>query len=497
MPVCQFFLEGRCRYGERCRNEHPRGGVQRNLFGGGGGGERKITFRDSFNNAGQNEKYKWSSSNQQYQATSQSSLDVVSNLPKEMETFESSKMWPLTCIGLEGYTKSLPDFVDTSFEELRLAAYQALKENNFKTFVSSVVKCSAVLQHSIKSRVHLVYSICQEYVKHNTIFNYSNISVHNVLVSFRSHFWMLPEHNCLKGIYYKAYINSLCQSVCPETHGSEMNTFSLFNQQKTNSAFNSLSLFSQQSPVTGSNSNVDLFSTGPNSWFSSQSAQRGGDVGSSVFGSSTAASQSTLDSATVTSSSVTNFGTPAMTLFGKPVKSLFGEENKPTTNQNIFSQPSSIFGGNAASVFNSSTASTFGGNTASTFGGNAASTFGGNAASTFGGNTASTFGGNAASTFGGNTASTFGGNAASTFGGNNTSTFGGNGIISDFVSSQTSTPLIQSSPGKPFPKATVAQASGIYSQLTDLNDQEKEAFMAKSFQLGHIPLRPPPVELIN
>ncbi|KAI8776367.1 nucleoporin protein 2 [Biomphalaria glabrata] len=167
MPVCQFFLEGRCRYGERCRNEHPRGGVQRNLFGGGGGGERKITFRDSFNNAGQNEKYKWSSSNQQYQATSQSSLDVVSNLPKEMETFESSKMWPLTCIGLEGYTKSLPDFVDTSFEELRLAAYQALKENNFKTFVSSVVKCSAVLLHSIKSRVHLVYSICQGCTYHS------------------------------------------------------------------------------------------------------------------------------------------------------------------------------------------------------------------------------------------------------------------------------------------------------------------------------------------
>ncbi|KAM9303321.1 nucleoporin NUP42 isoform 2-T2 [Morus bassanus] len=32
MAICQFFLQGRCRFGERCWNEHPRGG------GGGGGG---------------------------------------------------------------------------------------------------------------------------------------------------------------------------------------------------------------------------------------------------------------------------------------------------------------------------------------------------------------------------------------------------------------------------------------------------------------------------
>lgn len=34
MPVCNFFLQGRCRYGEKCWNEHPRGGSR----GGGGGG---------------------------------------------------------------------------------------------------------------------------------------------------------------------------------------------------------------------------------------------------------------------------------------------------------------------------------------------------------------------------------------------------------------------------------------------------------------------------
>jgi len=34
MPaVCKFFLQGRCKFGDRCKNAHPR-----NNGGGGGGG---------------------------------------------------------------------------------------------------------------------------------------------------------------------------------------------------------------------------------------------------------------------------------------------------------------------------------------------------------------------------------------------------------------------------------------------------------------------------
>ncbi|XP_028284741.1 nucleoporin NUP42 [Parambassis ranga] len=39
MTVCSFFLQGRCRYGEKCWNEHPRGGNR-----GGGGG-----YNDNYN----------------------------------------------------------------------------------------------------------------------------------------------------------------------------------------------------------------------------------------------------------------------------------------------------------------------------------------------------------------------------------------------------------------------------------------------------------------
>lgn len=39
MTVCNFFLQGRCRYGEKCWNEHPRGG--------GGGGFRNNSYNRS------------------------------------------------------------------------------------------------------------------------------------------------------------------------------------------------------------------------------------------------------------------------------------------------------------------------------------------------------------------------------------------------------------------------------------------------------------------
>ncbi|XP_031611950.2 nucleoporin NUP42 isoform X2 [Oreochromis aureus] len=46
MPVCNFFLQGRCRYGEKCWNEHPRGG-NRGGGGGGGGGYNNYSNRSS------------------------------------------------------------------------------------------------------------------------------------------------------------------------------------------------------------------------------------------------------------------------------------------------------------------------------------------------------------------------------------------------------------------------------------------------------------------
>lgn len=36
MAVCNYFLEGRCRFGDKCWNEHPEGGRNQSSRGGGG-----------------------------------------------------------------------------------------------------------------------------------------------------------------------------------------------------------------------------------------------------------------------------------------------------------------------------------------------------------------------------------------------------------------------------------------------------------------------------
>jgi hypothetical protein len=32
--VCQFFLRGACKFGDKCHNEHPQNGERRSAFGG-------------------------------------------------------------------------------------------------------------------------------------------------------------------------------------------------------------------------------------------------------------------------------------------------------------------------------------------------------------------------------------------------------------------------------------------------------------------------------
>ncbi|KAG7500863.1 nucleoporin 2 [Solea senegalensis] len=49
MTICNFFLQGRCRYGDKCWNEHPRGG-------GGGGGNRGGGGGGGYNNRSTNQQ---------------------------------------------------------------------------------------------------------------------------------------------------------------------------------------------------------------------------------------------------------------------------------------------------------------------------------------------------------------------------------------------------------------------------------------------------------
>ncbi|XP_041361087.1 nuclear pore complex protein DDB_G0274915-like [Gigantopelta aegis] len=128
MGVCRYFQQGRCRYGEKCRYEHPTGGVS--------SPGQQVHFRDSFGVAtNQQHQYKWTA-DQDAQQTQSNAEDVINGLPKEMQTWEQSKMWPFSCVALEKEMPSLPDFYDISPEELRLQAYSAMKDGTLQAYVA-------------------------------------------------------------------------------------------------------------------------------------------------------------------------------------------------------------------------------------------------------------------------------------------------------------------------------------------------------------------------
>ncbi|KAL5013219.1 hypothetical protein ScPMuIL_007489 [Solemya velum] len=157
MTVCKYFLSGNCRYGNKCWNEHPEGGgrgysytAQRNLFGGAAA--QKISFRDSFgnsNNNGQN-PFKWQSSSFQNQGQSPTSPsqqgrsdEAIKIFLQEIATWEDSKMWPFSCVSIEKDISSLPELEDISPEELRLEAYECQKSGNVQLYTEKVRKMLA------------------------------------------------------------------------------------------------------------------------------------------------------------------------------------------------------------------------------------------------------------------------------------------------------------------------------------------------------------------
>lgn len=503
MPVCQYFLAGRCRYGENCRNEHPRGGAQRNLFGGGdpnwqGREGSKVSFRDNYSAGGQsqNNPYKWSA-NSQGSSNQLSTVDVLDDLPKSMEIWEKSKMWPFSCLSLDAHLPSIPEFYDTSMEELRWDAYQALQTDTMQSYIQKY----RALQNEFANK--------RNQLKHMTM------DMKRKLMTF------LEEAR--KNLAVSA------GSTASFSFQSTLTQSNLFGQSRT---ANESGVFSQSSSSSGlfgkpgaTGSQTGLFGkpAGTGSVFGGNSLMPGGSpfgsaasaTGSSVFGNINvqnsfggAVVNSGFSNASTTSSA---FGTPGTSLFGKPVeqKSIFGGQmvdsssNKPfgaanpSSSLNVFGGDSStqtgLFGGGPSAnpvriPYNgpvSKTAGLFGKPDA---GANASSPFG----NTIGQQQTSGL-------FGSTTNSSFFTSAPNP----------GQQTGSLFGSPQAQSSLNQGGPqnsgglfgkGTPVPSTTLLANdafSGCYTPLSDLTDQEKEAFNAQSFQLGKIPLRPPPVELIR
>ncbi|NP_001384664.1 nucleoporin NUP42 isoform 2 [Gallus gallus] len=174
MTICQFFLQGRCRFGDRCWNEHPRGGGGRPHSGpvrgaGGGWGAasqryanviqppifKHSTWGGSGDGGGFSGASDFGSPGNKSAVFSQNRFSALSSahpadgfsdeeqrlldcVAKDMATWESSGQWMFSCYSPEAGKPNVSGFREFSAEEVRLEYYNCSANNNTENYINSV-----------------------------------------------------------------------------------------------------------------------------------------------------------------------------------------------------------------------------------------------------------------------------------------------------------------------------------------------------------------------
>ncbi|CAD5115834.1 DgyrCDS4772 [Dimorphilus gyrociliatus] len=160
--VCQFFLQGKCKYGDNCWNVHsnqggpfggksnnqgPFGGKQNNVFGGGGFGNKN------------NNPFNRNQSKQVQTIKDMSTPEIIDHVKSEMNTWEQSKMWPFSCFSISKDLPTFPELNDMSPEELRAEAYEAQATNSFPAYQQKFSTLAAEFtkkRNQLKNPDHMV-----------------------------------------------------------------------------------------------------------------------------------------------------------------------------------------------------------------------------------------------------------------------------------------------------------------------------------------------------
>ncbi|XP_066524663.1 nucleoporin NUP42 [Hoplias malabaricus] len=177
MTVCSFFLQGRCRYGDKCWNEHPRGGgggggggrgggfgnrvwvnpqsqrsggdfIQNNSFsrganewrGGGGGGGGVGRERDVKNFSFSQNRFSALDSPSSFDRRVSTATDDnekhLEVIQRDMEVWQSSGQWAFSCYSV--LDACITGFVELSPEELRLEYYSRRASGDLQSYVNSM-----------------------------------------------------------------------------------------------------------------------------------------------------------------------------------------------------------------------------------------------------------------------------------------------------------------------------------------------------------------------
>ncbi|XP_078382304.1 uncharacterized protein LOC144664987 [Oculina patagonica] len=168
--VCPHFLNGHCRFGDKCWNEHPRGGGK----GSFGQQQQQSSFEGGFRQSSSNRGGQWSRSyhnNQnRFEALSSGPRDTfggqhskatdgeqtISQIKKtienDMEIWAPSKQWPLSCYTYTKEEPCLQGLLDFSAEEIRLEAYKANAEGKADTYqqgLKDLISANQLRRHQL------------------------------------------------------------------------------------------------------------------------------------------------------------------------------------------------------------------------------------------------------------------------------------------------------------------------------------------------------------
>ncbi|XP_022298978.2 uncharacterized protein LOC111107607 [Crassostrea virginica] len=464
MVICKFFMQGNCRYGDNCKFEHPQGGnsgyayaAQRQLFGGGGGGSR---FGGGGGGGGNN-PFKWSSND--YQRTQQkpasqqvSSGDLINTMIAEVKDWERNKMWPFSCIGFEKDSPCVPDFEDTSPEELRHLAYEAQKSNTFQGYVD------------------YVQNLMADFSKKRQMLANANLRTKQKLQSIIDDY-RLRKNRSGSSASYNA--GSLFSSPTPSENSIQSSGFGSFGGSSTQSAFGSSGGFGSSGSTGGFGA-----TSGSTGGFGATSGLTGGFGATSGSTGGFGATSGLTGGFGATSGSTGGFGaTPGSTGGFGATSGLTGGFGATPGSTGVFGATSGSTGG-------------FGATSGSTGGFGSSGSFG--ATGGFGTGTSS------GATFGAQPTSA----SNNPFGSSNMTPFGNANLSSNPITKTPSGGF--SNPGaSPFgiptqptpggagatPQATAQSTT--YTPLDKLTPEELAEFQATHFTLGKIPTKPPPKEL--
>ncbi|XP_008684606.1 nucleoporin NUP42 isoform X1 [Ursus maritimus] len=175
MTICQFFLQGRCRFGDRCWNEHPGAGgagggrqqqpsgsnrrgwnttsqryssvIQPSSFSkstpwGGSRDQEKPSFGSFDSGASTSRNRGFGLSQNPFASPSsdgqKDEKKLLEGIIKDMEIWESSGQWMFSVYSPMKKKPNISGFTDISPEELRLEYHNFLTSNNLQSYLNSL-----------------------------------------------------------------------------------------------------------------------------------------------------------------------------------------------------------------------------------------------------------------------------------------------------------------------------------------------------------------------